>query len=113
MINIKHININMLNINHYMYGLSQIIWPNKNDYDNVDDHLKAFNDSFLYVINAHAAIRFLHLAANVIASPMCEILNRSITECTFPAIWKTARVIPVHKGSAKDNTNNCRPSSLL
>ena len=52
MINIKHININMLNINHYMYDLSQIIWPNKNDYDNVDDHLKAFNDSFLYVINS-------------------------------------------------------------
>ena len=57
--------------------------------------------------------RFLRLAANVIASPMCEILNRSITECTFPALWKTARVIPVHKGSAKDNMNNYRPISLL
>ena len=44
---------------------------------------------------------------------MCEILNRSITECTFPALWKTARVIPVHKGSAKDNMNNYRPISLL
>ena len=277
------------NINHYIYDLSQIIWPNKNDYDNVDDHLNAFNDSFLHVINTHAPImqkhvkrdkqpkwitreiinemfkrdslrkrgcfteyrisrnkvvsmirsrkvqfyrqiiantnghtgrlwrclgeitgrssankesvhmiqvndeiigdkneitnsfvryfsnvaselvsshkwintdeyrpserflqfvavnlqdnstspfsisllrpfevrdlilslkrtnsvgtdgitsRFLRLAANVIASPMCEILNRSITECTFPALWKTARVIPVHKGSAKDNMNN-------
>ena len=44
------------NINHYIYDLSQIIWPNKNDYDNVNDHLKAFNDSFLHVINTHAPI---------------------------------------------------------
>ena len=56
---------------------------------------------------------YFRTAANAIAEPLCEILNRSITECRFPSAWKIAKVVPVHKGSARSDRNNYRPISLL
>ena len=49
---------------------------------------------------------YFRIAANAIAEPLCEILNRSITECRFPSAWKTAKVVPVHKCSARSDMNN-------
>ena len=40
-------------------------------------------------------------AAEVISAPLCFIFNKSWQVGTFPDSWNTARVFPIHKGSAK------------
>ena len=52
-------------------------------------------------------------AASVIAVPLCDIFNLSIQTSIFPSDWKLAKVIPIHKGDAKDVMNNYRPISVL
>ena len=52
-------------------------------------------------------------AAEVISSPLCLIFNKSLEVGTLPGSWKTAKVFPIHKGSAKNDPNNYRPISVL
>ena len=47
--------------------------------------------------------------------PICFLVNKSIRELTFPARWKTAKVIPLHKGKGASRTEpaSYRPVSIL
>ena len=53
--------------------------------------------------------------ADLIAAPLCFITNLLITSSTFANKWKTAKVIPLHKGKGLSKTDpvNFRPISLL
>ena len=55
----------------------------------------------------------LKTAHTVIASPLCSIINSSITSRVFPSSWKKAIVKPLHKGGPRDNLSNYRRISLL
>lgn len=57
--------------------------------------------------------RLLKEIAHVVAEPLASIFNMSISVGIFPDQWKTAAVIPIHKGGSKDNPGNYRPISLL
>ena len=57
--------------------------------------------------------RLVNLAAPLIAESLCCIFNTSISSNIFPSDWKIAKIIPIHKGNAKDDLNNYRPISIL
>ncbi|CAH2237403.1 jg11259 [Pararge aegeria aegeria] len=48
-----------------------------------------------------------------ILKPLADIFNLSISTGTFPEIWKTALICPIHKSGPKDTPENYRPISLL
>ena len=41
------------------------------------------------------------------------IFNSSKRLGTFPDRWKIARITPIYKSGAKNDTNNCKPISIL
>ena len=53
------------------------------------------------------------ISAPVITKQLTDICNHSIRNSSFPAIWKKARVTPLHKKNATDNPENYRPISIL
>lgn len=57
--------------------------------------------------------RLLKEAAPVITDPLTYIFNNSIENGVFPKDWKTAKVIPLHKGNEKSDPNNYRPISII
>ena len=42
-----------------------------------------------------------------------HVFNLSPTHCTFPDIWKSARITPLYKEGPHDNCSNYRPISVL
>ncbi len=48
-----------------------------------------------------------------IAKPLCLLFNKSLQECTFPALWKKAMVMPLFKKGDANTPSNYRPMSLL
>ncbi|KAA5570540.1 reverse transcriptase family protein, partial [Pseudomonas aeruginosa] len=45
---------------------------------------------------------------------LATILNAAMTHCIFPAVWKEADVIGIHKpGKPRNETSSYRPISLL
>ncbi len=57
--------------------------------------------------------RLLKLSANEIAASLTILVNKSITSCKVPNVWKSAKVMPLFKSGAKDEVNNYRPISIL
>ena len=57
--------------------------------------------------------RLLKIAAPVVASSLAKLINICITSGTFPAVWKEAKVTPLHKGNSKADKNNYRSISVL
>ena len=55
----------------------------------------------------------LKKCARELANPLMRIFRACIQTQTWPDIWKTARVTPVHKKKEKGNPKNYRPVSLL
>ena len=49
----------------------------------------------------------------VIAEQLTYILNLTVSEGKLPLEWKSARVMPLHKGGDRDNLDNYRPISRL
>ena len=41
------------------------------------------------------------------------VFNRCISEGTFPDIWKTAKIVPIHKKGARNKLENYRPVCLF
>ena len=37
-----------------------------------------------------------------ISQPLCHILNLSVKTARFPALWKVAKVVPIHKSGSYD-----------
>ena len=56
---------------------------------------------------------FIRLAAPFISEYLTFIFNLSISKGSFPLAWKSARVIPLHKGGHRDLLDNYRPISRL
>lgn len=51
--------------------------------------------------------------AHVLASPLLILFNLILKSCTFPDIWKLARVCPILKSDKADNIQNYRPIVIL
>ena len=52
-------------------------------------------------------------ASSVLAKPLADLFNYSLSKCIFPSPWKRANVIPIHKKGDKSSVDNYRPVSLL
>ena len=57
--------------------------------------------------------RLLKISGPAIAPSLAKLINMCITSGTFPAVWKEAKVTPLHKGNSKTDKNNYRPISVL
>ena len=55
----------------------------------------------------------LRRCAPGVANRLSFVFNRSFRECRVPIAWKTALVVPVHKGRSKSLLSNYRPIALL
>lgn len=56
---------------------------------------------------------FLKFTASTICKPLHYLFNKCLHEGVCPTIWKSARVVPIHKGGCKRNIENYRPISIL
>lgn len=56
---------------------------------------------------------FLVRCAPSLSLPITILFNRSLTEGTFPSIWKIANIVPVHKSGSKSCIDKYRPISKL
>lgn len=51
--------------------------------------------------------------ASSISEPLVQLFNLSLASGTFPDVWKTGVVSPIHKEGSKSTPSNYRPISLL
>lgn len=51
--------------------------------------------------------------AESLVAPLTMLFNRSLDEKTFPVLWKTAKMIPIHKSGSLRNVENYRGISIL
>ena len=56
---------------------------------------------------------FLKDGAEILASPIAQLCNLSISTSTFPDDCKTAKLVPIYKKGSKTDPKNYRPISLL
>ena len=57
--------------------------------------------------------KLLKISAPVLAKSITRLLNLSIASGTFPDVWKTGKVSPIHKAGNKSDRNNFRPITVL
>ena len=57
--------------------------------------------------------RLLRDCADLVASSLCCIFNRSITSGIFPTEWKFTKVVPLFKQGERSDLNNYRPISII
>ena len=57
--------------------------------------------------------RLLKLSSCIIAKSLTTIANKCLSSGNFPAIWKQAKVSPLHNGGTKEEMNSYRPISIL
>jgi hypothetical protein len=55
----------------------------------------------------------LRVASSSLSGPVCHILNSSLASSTFPSLWKTSLVRPLHKSGDRSCPSNYRPISIL
>ena len=58
-------------------------------------------------------LKFLKEDAEVLALPLCHLVNLSIKQSLFPDQCKTAKLKPLFKKRSKSDLNNFRPILLL
>ena len=56
---------------------------------------------------------FIQRCADVLSSPLSYIYNRSLSQATFPELWKIAHIIPIFKSGDQSSIKNYRPISIL
>ncbi|KAL0832519.1 hypothetical protein ABMA28_000732 [Loxostege sticticalis] len=98
----KHINSNLQNSRFLWKNLKSILLPNKKNSSALPP---SFNDPDK--INSY----FLNIPGEDKA--ITAMVNRSISECTFPELWKVAVVKPLPKTSQPTTVHELRPISIL
>ena len=63
--------------------------------------------------HASIPIKFLKIVADIVAIPLCKIINLSFSKGIFSELLKTAKVIALFKSGSTEELNNYRPISLL
>ena len=58
-------------------------------------------------------VQFLKIVADLVAIPLCKIINLSFSQGIFPDMLKLAKVIALFKNGSSEEPNNYRPISLL
>lgn len=59
-------------------------------------------------------MKLLKLVADLIAAPICHVLNLSFEKGLFPQAWKIAKIIPLPKNNTVlFHSSNSRPIGLL
>ena len=57
--------------------------------------------------------KYLNISADVTCDILCDIINESFRSGRCPEIWKTSRIVPLHKGGSFGDLDNYRPISIL
>jgi hypothetical protein len=58
--------------------------------------------------------KLLRVSSEIIAKPLTNLFNLSITQCYVPDDWKKARVTPIYKGKGShSDSSNYRPISVI
>ena len=78
----------------------------------VNDQLKCLDTSKSFGPDLISP-RFLKEGSDILAEPLCKIINNSLSQKVVPTAWKRANVIPIHKKGKRELTENYRPVSLL
>ena len=93
---------------------------NRNQFELIIAHIS--EEEVLNIINSlpnkssgptSIPLRLLHDVADLIITPLCHIINLSISTGIFPDILKITKVVAIHKGGSTQELNNFRPISLL
>ena len=56
---------------------------------------------------------FLKAGLSILAEPLSQLFNLSLSAGIFPDQWKIARIAPIYKDGKSDNRSNYRPISVL
>ena len=56
---------------------------------------------------------FLKAGISILAKPLSQLFNLSLSAGIFPDQWKIARIAPIYKDGKRDNRSNYRPISVL
>ena len=81
-------------------------------YEDISKLLRAISPSKACGVDGLTA-RLIKACGEAIVAPLQHIFNISILTCTFPTIWKNARVTPLYKSGALNDPSNYRPVSVL
>lgn len=58
-------------------------------------------------------IKIIKSAKEILASPIADVINCCFEQGYFPEVFKTAKIIPLHKKGNKHDKENFRPISIL
>ena len=78
----------------------------------VKDEIKVLPNNKAYGLYS-CPVSILKLSSHIISQPLAQIFNVSVSSGSFPAILKTAKVVPVFKSGDESKPGNYRPISLL
>ena len=92
--------------------------------NNVSFSIPEINIAFVrkYILNLHISKstglddigpRILKISYDIISPSITFLINKSLSLCIFPNVWKTANIIPIHKTGPKEDVNNYRPIAIL
>ena len=57
--------------------------------------------------------KYIKLAAHILAYPLADLFNLSLSTSSLPSIWKCASVTPIYKTGDPTDINNYRPISII
>lgn len=56
---------------------------------------------------------FIRKTSSALGHPLMIIYRKSLSTGVFPSVWKTAKIVPIHKSDDKESVSNYRPISIL
>ena len=63
--------------------------------------------------NDNLPVGMLKDASSAISSPLCFLVNMSLSQGTVPTEWKEASITPIYKSGPKNELENYRSISVL
>ncbi|PNF32223.1 hypothetical protein B7P43_G18229, partial [Cryptotermes secundus] len=111
--------LNTNNTNYSPYNLAQLY---NLKYNNINLHNTSTSEILKIIKNFawknsqgfdEIPLKLLKISAPFIASPLCYIINKSLSTGIFPDRMKYSIIVPLHKKGVINNVANFRPISLL